>query len=85
MIFFGLIELFFGKKLIVFTTFLISSVFVISVVFVFFFEFIIPKGSNPNIVWVILGISGILGLVLGYYLSKGYKIFVGLFGINLLI
>jgi len=80
MILIGLFELFFGVKLVTFTTFIISTIAVVSVVFIFFFQFIIPKGSNPNIVWVVLGISSVLGLVLGYFLSKMYKVFIGLFG-----
>jgi len=80
MILIGIFELFFGVKLVVLTTFIISAVVVVSVAFVFFIEYIIPKGSNPNIVWVVLGISAVLGLVMGYFLAKVYKVFVGIFG-----
>jgi len=80
MILVGIFELFFGVKLVKFTTFLISAIAVTSIVSLFFVEFIVPKGSNPNIIWVVLGIGIVLGLVLGYFLSKSYKVFVGLFG-----
>jgi len=80
MVLIGIFELFFGVKLMKFTTFLVSAIAVLSLVSLFFFEFIIPKGSNPNIVWVVLGIGLVLGLVLGFFLSKATKHFIALFG-----
>ena len=80
MILIGLFQLFFGIKLVAFTTFLISSIIVISIVTLLFTQYIIPAGTNPNYIWVIFGISGVIGLICGYFLSKAFKLFVALFG-----
>ena len=85
MILIGVFELFFGVKLITITIFIISTLIVVSFVSVFILQFIIPAGSHSKIIWVVLGISTVLGIVLGYFMSKGYKIFVGLFGIHALL
>ncbi len=34
------------------------------------FQFILPTGAKPNIVWVVLGISIILGGIFGYFVVK---------------
>ena len=36
------------------------------------FQYILPSGAKPEIVWVVLGMSVILGTILGYFVAK-YK------------
>jgi hypothetical protein len=74
----GIFEAFYGAKVVIVTVFLVTSMATITVVFIFLFQFIIPSGGNPNIVWVVLGISSILGIFLGYIVSKYNKIVIGL-------
>lgn len=76
----GLFELFLGKKLAAATTFILTAVAIVSISFVLFFQFIIPKTQKQEIVWVVLGISTVLGLVLGFFLSKLTKVFIALLG-----
>jgi hypothetical protein len=73
----GLFEVFLGAKLLVITIFLTSCFSVITIVFIFLFQFVIPNGANPAIIWVVLGISSISGLILGYFISKHYRFIFG--------
>jgi len=52
------------------TEFIIACGSTLVVTFLFLYQFIIPSGANPNIVWVVLGISIVLGLVFGYFMTR---------------
>ena len=68
----GLFELFLGQKMLEVTIFIITCACVIILVFILFFQFIIPSGVSETIVWFVLAIAIILGLVLGFLITK-YK------------
>jgi len=57
------------------TIFIVACASVLVVSFLFLYQFIIPAGSNPNIVWVVLGVSIVLGIVVGYFMFKINLIF----------
>jgi hypothetical protein len=76
----GLFLAFLGTKLISITIFLIVCSIVTSLIFVIMFQLVIPKNNSNIIVWVVLGISLVIGIVLGYLVNK-YKETV--FGITL--
>lgn len=74
----GLFGMFFGAKLIVVTIFLITTATTITAVFLFMFYFALPNGGHPAIIWVVLGISIVCGLVLGYFITRYNKIILGI-------
>ena len=74
----GLFETFYGAKVMIITIFLATCMATITIVFIFLFQFIIPSGGSPAIVWVVLGISTVVGLVLGYIVSKYNKALIGM-------
>jgi len=74
----GLFETFYGAKVLIVTIFLATCMATITIVFIFLFQFIIPTGGNPAIVWVVLGISTVVGLLLGYLVSKYNKALIGM-------
>ena len=71
----GLFELILGNKILNATIFIVACASVLVVSFLFLYQFVIPAGSNPNIIWVVLGISIVLGIVLGYFMFKINLIF----------
>jgi hypothetical protein len=73
----GLFEVFLGAKLMIVTIFIVSCTLTVTVVFIFLFQFVIPSGAHPAIVWVVLGISSICGLALGYLITKYNKLVIG--------
>ncbi len=61
------------------TIFIVATMAVGVVTFLFLYQFIIPPGANPNIVWVVMGVSIILGIVMGYFMMKiNILFFIGL-------
>ena len=74
----GIFETFYGSKVMIVTIFLATCMSTITVVFILLFQFIIPSGGNPSIVWVVLGISTIIGILLGYLVSKYNKVVIGM-------
>jgi len=74
----GIFENFYGNKLLIVTVFLATYAATVTFVFVFLFQFIIPSGGHPAIVWVVLAISTVAGLILGYLVSKYKKIVIGM-------
>lgn len=74
----GIFETFYGAKVMIVTIFLATCMATVTFVFIFLFQFIIPSGGNPNIVWVVLVISIIVGIIIGYIVSKNNKIVIGM-------
>jgi hypothetical protein len=74
----GLFETFYGAKIMIVTIFLATCMATVTVVFIFLFQFIIPSGGSPAIVWVVLGISILIGIVLGYIVSRYNKAVIGM-------
>lgn len=68
----GIFLAFFGAKLIIVTIFIFTCSITILFFFLLMFQFILPAGSKPEIVWVVLGISIVIGIIAGYYTAK-YK------------
>jgi hypothetical protein len=66
----GLFAVFLGNKMIVVTIFLVTTIAVMTVVFIVMFQFIIPSGANHAIIWVVLGISAAVGLLLGFLIAR---------------
>jgi hypothetical protein len=77
LIIFGIFLTFLGNKMMTVTIFLVSTIIVVTLIFVLLFGFIIPGGANPAVVWVVLGISVVAGLVMGYLIAKYRKTFIG--------
>jgi len=70
MIILGLFLNFLGSKFISITIYIITGILTILFFFILMFQYIIPSGADPAIVWVVLGISVIIGGVLGYFVVK---------------
>lgn len=68
----GLFLAFLGSKFVTITIFIFTCATTILFFFLLMFQFILPAGSKPEIVWVVLGISIIIGIIAGYYVAK-YK------------
>jgi hypothetical protein len=68
----GIFLAFFGSKFLIVTIFIFACATTILFFFLLMFQFILPAGSKPEIVWVVLGISIIIGIAAGYYIAK-YK------------
>lgn len=68
----GIFLAFLGAKFVTITIFIFACGTTILFFFLLMFQFILPGGSKPEIVWVVLGISIIIGIVAGYYIAK-YK------------
>jgi hypothetical protein len=68
----GVFLAFFGAKFVIVTIFIFTCSTTILFFFLLMFQFILPAGSKPEIVWVVLGISIVIGIVVGYYTAK-YK------------
>jgi hypothetical protein len=78
----GLFELILGNKILNGTIFFVACFSVLAVSFLFIYQFVIPAGSNPNIMWVVLGISVILGLGMAFLmLQVNIIFFIGLGGL----
>jgi len=72
-------EVLFGNKVLNITIFISACGSVLVLTFLFLYQFIIPARADPNIVWVVLGISIVLGVVLGYFMMKfNILFFIGL-------
>ncbi len=78
MIVIGLFELLLGAKMITITIFLVTTLASIAVIFIFLFQFIIPSGGSSAMVWVVLGISTVVGLILSYLIAKNNKEVIGI-------
>jgi hypothetical protein len=76
----GIFLAFFGTKLLAITVFIIITAIVTTLIFIIMFQLIIPKNNSNVIIWVVLGISLVIGIVLGWLVNK-YK--QTLFGITL--
>ena len=72
MITMGLFLNFLGAKFVIFTIFIFTCLITILFFFILMFQYILPSGAKPEIVWVVLGMSVILGTILGYFVAK-YK------------
>lgn len=73
----GLFETFLGSKLVTITIFIVACAVTVTLVFIFLFQFIIPNNTHHYIVWVVLGISLVLGIVLGYLTARFKKVALG--------
>ena len=73
----GLFEVLLGAKIMIVTIFIVTSLVTITVVFIFLFQFIIPSGGHPGIVWAALGISTVVGFILSYVVAKYREFFIG--------
>ena len=78
LIFAGVFECIFGRKLLKPTSFIISCAVIIVVVVVFFVQFILPSGTASWIIWVILAIAASIGIYLGYVVAKYDDKFISL-------
>jgi hypothetical protein len=74
----GLFLTFLGAKFTIVTIFIIITMATTTLCFVFMFGFILPNSTAKALPWVVLGISGIVGLVLGYFVAKYNKSVIGM-------
>lgn len=73
----GLFEVFLGAKLMIITIFIATCFATITIVFIFLYQFIIPHGAPQSVTWVVLTVSTITGLLLGYLVAKYKKLLIG--------
>lgn len=76
----GLFLTFLGAKIFNLTVFLVAVISTVGFTFIFLFQFILPSGAHPNIVWVVLGIGVVLGIIIGWFLVKYDKLFHAILG-----
>lgn len=69
--------MFLGAKITIATLFILVTVMVVTVVSILMFQFL-PQVQNPYMVWVVLGISTVLGIVAAYFVSVYNKAILGL-------
>jgi hypothetical protein len=74
----GLFAVFLGYYMIVVTVFIVSAILVVAFVFIILFQFIIPNGVSHTVVWVVLGISIVVGLILAFIIARYNKTLIGL-------
>lgn len=79
-IFIGILFSFFGYKLMRVTIFLLGVVSVTCFVFILVFQFILPSGGKPVLIWVVLGFGCALGILLGFAMSYYKKLFFSILG-----
>jgi hypothetical protein len=79
MILIGIILTFFGAKFITATIYIGCVLIVMSALSIIVFD-ILLKDGNQNTVWIVGGVSIVIGLILGYLFNKMIKIFFTLFG-----
>ena len=72
MIVIGLFLNFLGSKFINVTIFIFTCILTILFFFILMFQFILPSGAKPEIVWVVLFIAIVLGAILGFFVTR-YK------------
>jgi hypothetical protein len=73
----GIFEIFLGVKIMVVTIFVVTCAISTTFTFIFLFQFIIPSDAHPAVLWVVLGISIIIGFVLGFFISKYKNLLLG--------
>jgi hypothetical protein len=73
----GLFCLTLGSKLMIITLFLTTCICVVTVIFIIFFGILIPDGASIIVVWVVLAISLIIGMLLGYFVAKYKRVVLG--------
>lgn len=69
----GMFECILGQKLLVATAFIGSCTAVVIIICIIFFQFILPPGPSQWIIWVILGVSIIIGIIVGAIVAKNHK------------
>ncbi len=70
MIVFGLFLNFLGSKFVNVTVYIFTCLLTIIGFFILMFQFILKDGSSQTTVWVVLGISIIIGAIFGYIVVK---------------
>jgi hypothetical protein len=70
MIVFGLFLNFLGSKFVNVTVYIFTCLLTIIAFFILMFQFILKDGSSQTTVWVVLGISIVIGGVFGYFVVK---------------
>ena len=70
MIVFGLFLNFLGSKFVNVTVYIFTCLLTIIAVFILVFQFILKDGSSQTTVWVVLGISVVIGAIFGYIVVK---------------
>lgn len=73
----GLFEAIFGYWLRKPTTFIVCMAIVVVFCFIFFFQLIIPSGTNEAVIWVVLAVGLVVGGILGYFACKYNRIVLG--------
>lgn len=69
-----------GLKLLKITMFVVSVIFSLFFLFILIFQLIIPNGTKEFVVYIILGCSLILGIIIGIATVYYRKIFFGILG-----
>ena len=66
----GLFMTFYGKKFITYTLFLAGFLIVFGVIMAVAFAFFVKRDTTDTIKWVIVGLASVLGLLLGFAVSR---------------